>query len=119
MRISEQVATEIETNDQSPSNQSNSSTKSEWHESQGSPSDSMKCEMGRRERERVFDSHTNNSIETSSSGEHDASESAPDGDQQHQTNVRGYSTSDRAEQHTGRSSTVHQSNNDHSPATIQ
>ena len=47
MRIFEQVATEIETNDQSPSTQSTPSTKSEWHESQGSPPDSVKCEMGR------------------------------------------------------------------------
>ena len=43
MRIFEQVTTETETNDQSPSNRSNQSNKSEWHESQGSPTDSMKC----------------------------------------------------------------------------
>ena len=74
--------------------------------------------MGRKERERVFDSHVNNVIEMSSSGEHDASDSAPCGGQQHQTIMRSFSAPDRTEQHADRSSTAVQnkagssSNND-------
>ena len=48
MRIFEEVTTANDASDQSPSTRSSPSTKSEWHESQGFPPDSVKCEMGRK-----------------------------------------------------------------------